>query len=185
VRSEVSKFKKLRFHTHENIGYGEISVPEEQMHTRSVALVFTADTVVGNALHELPKKSIATVIARLGTVVKNVSPVFLLCDPGDIGVSERLKDPHFLEPALYIFDTYPGGSGIAEGFVDKVSSIRAAARELVAQCPCDEGCPSCVGPRDTEREIGVNPKQAVLDLLDVWSGAVSNAVRSPEADSTE
>jgi DEAD/DEAH box helicase domain-containing protein len=185
VRSEVSKFKKLRFHTHENIGYGEISVPEEQMHTRSVALVFAEDTVVGTALHDLPKEAIATVIARLGTVVKNVSPVFLLCDPGDIGVSERLKDPHFLEPALYIFDTYPGGSGIAEGFVDKVSSIRGAARELVAQCPCDEGCPSCVGPRDAEREIGVNPKQAVLDLLDVWSGATSNAVRSPEADSTE
>jgi DEAD/DEAH box helicase domain-containing protein len=185
VRSEVSKFKKLRFHSHENIGYGEISVPEEQMHTRAVALVFAADTVIGEALNALPKEAIATVIARLGTVVKNVSPVFLLCDPGDIGVSERLKDPHFLEPALYIFDTYPGGSGIAEGFVDKVASIRTAARELVAGCPCDEGCPSCVGPRDTDREIGVNPKRAVLDLLDVWSGEARNAVRSPETDTSE
>ena len=133
----------------------------------------------GRALQNLPKEAVATAVARLGTVLKNVSPVFLLCDPGDIGVAERLKDPHFLEPALYVFDTYPGGSGIAEGFLEKVREIRDAARELVASCPCEEGCPSCVGPRDTEHEIGVNPKRAVLDLLEVWS---HHAVRSAETD---
>ncbi len=179
VRSQVAKFKKIRFHSHENIGYGEISLPEEQMHTRAVALVFEEATVVGRALQDLPREAVATAIARLGTVLKNVSPVFLLCDPGDIGVAERLKDPHFLEPALYVFDTYPGGSGIAEGFVEKVREIRDAARELVGSCPCEEGCPSCVGPRDTEVEIGVNPKRAVLDLLEVWS---HHAVRSAQTD---
>lgn len=180
VRSQVSKFKKLRFQTHENIGYGEIYLPEEQMHTRSVALVFDEVSEVGAALARLPKEAIATAIARLGTVLKNVAPVFLLCDPGDIGVSERLRDPHFEQPALYVFDSYPGGSGIAEGFVEKVREIRRAARDLVVSCPCEEGCPSCVGPRDNEREIGVNPKRAVLDLLETW-----DAVPATERDATK
>jgi DEAD/DEAH box helicase domain-containing protein len=171
VRTQVAKFKKIRYHSHENVGYGDISLPEEEMHTRSVALVFGEDTAAGSSLAALPAESQAGTIARLGTVIKNVAPVFLLCEPRDIGIAERIRDPHFGAPCLYVYDSYPGGSGLAEAFVRAVPQVLDAALDLVSTCPCEEGCPSCVGPRDAREEVDRNPKQAVLDFLEGWRTA--------------
>ncbi len=168
VRTQVAKFKKLKFHSHENVGYGEISLPEEEMHTRSLALVFSSDTPAGRSFESLPPGSGAPVLSRLGTLVKNVAPVFLLCDPSDIGVAERLKDPHFGDSALYVFDRYPGGSGLSEALVSRLPEVLVAAADLVRRCPCREGCPSCVGPRDSKEEIGENPKKLLLSFLEGW-----------------
>jgi DEAD/DEAH box helicase domain-containing protein len=168
VRTQVAKFKKIRYHSHENVGYGEISLPEEEMHTRSVALVFDEGTPAGASLLSLPAESHAGAVARLGTVIQNVAPVFLLCEPRDIGIAERIRDPHFGAPCLYVYDAYPGGSGLAEAFVDAAPRVLRAAWDLVSTCPCEEGCPSCVGPRDAREEVDRNPKQAVLGFLEGW-----------------
>ncbi|MFP4205152.1 MAG: DEAD/DEAH box helicase [Spirochaetaceae bacterium] len=168
VRTQVAKFKKLRYHTHENVGYGEISLPEEQMHTRSVALLFGRDTAAGGALSGLPEQEQAATVARFGTVIKNVAPVFLLCEPRDIGIAERIRDPHFGVPCLYVYDVYPGGTGLAETFVDNAPRILQAAREIVHGCPCETGCPSCVGPHDAREEVIENPKRSVLSFLEGW-----------------
>jgi DEAD/DEAH box helicase domain-containing protein len=170
VRSQVAKFKKLKYQTHENIGYGDISLPEEQMHTRSVIMTFGEDTAAGAALAALDPTQVGPAIARLGTVVRNVAPVFLLCDPRDIGVAERVRDPHFSTPALYVYDQYPGGSGLSEALLLKIGPILHAALDLVRGCACSEGCPSCVGPRDPEEEIDASPKAAVERFLAAWVG---------------
>jgi DEAD/DEAH box helicase domain-containing protein len=169
VRHQVAKFKKLRYHTHENIGYGEISLPEEEMHTRSMVAIFRPGTVVGDAFHELPEDLRGPVIGRIGTLFRNVAPVFLLCDAGDIGVAPRLRDPHFAAPVLYVYDSYPGGTGLAEGFRRSFPLVLRAARDVVRDCPCEEGCPSCVGPREQGEEIQSNPKEAVYRVLDAWA----------------
>jgi DEAD/DEAH box helicase domain-containing protein len=168
VRSQVAKFKKLRYRTHENVGYGEISLPEEEMHTRSVVLVFPEKTTAGAAIAQLDTAEIGPALSRIGTLIRNVAPVFLLCDPRDIGVAERVRDPHFEAPALYVYDSYPGGSGLSEAFLTRIDAILAASVELLHGCPCAEGCPSCVGPRDPEEEIDGNPKAAVDHFLSAW-----------------
>jgi DEAD/DEAH box helicase domain-containing protein len=168
VRSQVAKFKKLRYRTHENVGYGEISLPEEEMHTRSVVLLCEEGTAAGDAVSALDIAEVGPALARIGTVIRNVAPVFLLCDPGDIGVSERVRDPHFGCPALYIYDQYPGGSGLSEAFVGRIAPILRASLDLIHGCSCSEGCPSCVGPRDPEEEVDGNPKSAVEHLLSAW-----------------
>ncbi len=168
VRMQVAKFKKIRFQTHENVGYGEISLPEEEMHTRAAALLFDPSTVGGAALAALPPEFRMPAVARIGGLIKNVAPVFLLCDHQDIGVAERLRDPHFELPCLYVYDNYPGGIGLAEAFLERMPEILRAASELVHGCSCAEGCPSCVGPRNPEEEIDASPKAAVLGLLDAW-----------------
>lgn len=173
VRNQVAKFKKIRFHTHENIGYGEVSLPEEEMHTRSVVLLFEPGSPSGGALGMLAQELTGAVVARLGTVIKNVAPFFLLCDPRDIGVAERVRDPHFEQPALYVYDSYPGGSGLSEAFLGKLAEILSAARELVHDCPCEEGCPSCVGPRDPQEELDANPKAGTDQFLSGWISALS------------
>jgi DEAD/DEAH box helicase domain-containing protein len=167
VRTQATKFKKLKFHTHENIGYGDINLPEEEMHTRSVALLFTEDTPCGIAFSALGDSEKIPVIARLGYLIKNVAPLFLLCDPRDIGIAERLKDTHFQCPCLYVYDMYPGGTGLSDGFAEQVEAIVRAALERVTLCTCEAGCPSCLGPMEAT-DSAVNIKKALQGFLKNW-----------------
>ncbi|NCN05485.1 MAG: DEAD/DEAH box helicase [Spirochaetales bacterium] len=165
VRSQATKFKKLKFHTHENIGYGEIFLPEEEMHTRSAILLFPPGTRGGDLLAQVEPEQVPALLARVGYLLRQVAPAFLLCDPGDIRTSERLRDPHFDLPALFFYDAYPGGTGLAEGFLENFSLIARAALEQIRDCHCADGCPSCIGPRSAELEIIENPKPSVLSFL--------------------
>ncbi|HTH13156.1 MAG TPA: DUF1998 domain-containing protein, partial [Spirochaetia bacterium] len=169
VRSQVSRFKKLKFHTHENIGYGEVALPEEEMHTRSLALLFDGGPA-GQALEGLPEELKGPAMARIGYLLQAVAPAFLLCQSQDFGVSERLRDPHFGVPAVFVYDQSPGGSGLAEALAGHLNQVLGAAADLVAACPCAEGCPSCIGPRDPEEEVGLNPKAGLSLLLGGWLG---------------
>ncbi len=170
VRTQVAKFKKIRFQSHENVGYGEVSVPEEEMHTRALAMVFDDNCPAGKALREIDPAMRVPAVARIGTLVKNVSPVFLLCESSDLRAAERLRDPHFGKPCLYVYDAYPGGIGLAEAFARQIGTILRASLSLVRDCECSEGCPSCVGPRDPQEEIDGNPKEAVVAFLSAWVG---------------
>lgn len=172
VQSDVSQFKKIRFRTHENVGYGQIALPEEMMHTRALMIIFESSGDLGAVLAELDPVGRTSVVARLGAVIKNVAPVFLMCDPGDIGVSERLCDPHFELPTLYVFDMYPGGTGLAETLALRLAEVVAAADRLVRRCPCSEGCPSCIGPRDPQTEIDADPKALMIRFLGLWHDAI-------------
>ncbi|MDR0302997.1 MAG: DEAD/DEAH box helicase [Treponema sp.] len=146
VRSQVTKFKKIRFRTHENIGYGEINLPEEEMQTRSLALLFGPQSKCGKVLKEMDEQWIGEALSGAGNLIRNIAPVFLLCDPRDLGIAERVRDPHFGVPALYIYDKYPGGTGLTESLATRTEPLLAAIREAVNRCPCKNGCPSCVGP---------------------------------------
>ena len=137
------------------------------MHTRSVVFIFRPESSSGQAFEQVPLELREDVLARLGTVIRNVAPVFLLCDRNDIGVAERLRDPHFEKPALYIYDRYPGGTGLAEGLVSRRNEILDASLELIRSCPCSEGCPSCVGADEKSGTEG-NRKEAVLTFLEGW-----------------
>jgi len=169
VRSQVSRFKKLKFHTHENIGYGEVALPEEEMHTRALALVLDGGPGA-EALGSLEEELQGPALIRLGHLLHAVAPAFLLCQGQDFGVSERLRDPHFDRPTVFIYDQSPGGSGLAEALAAQLPRVLAAGADLVAACPCAEGCPSCVGPRDPEEEVGLNPKAGLSRLLEAWLG---------------
>jgi DEAD/DEAH box helicase domain-containing protein len=146
VRSQAAKFKKIRFHTHENIGYGDIDLPEEEMQTRALALLFGPGTAGGRALEGMDGAEIGSILSGLGTLVRLIAPVFLLCDPRDLGIAERVRDPHFETPALYIYDKYPGGTGLSEALARRVGELFGGVLRIVERCPCRSGCPSCVGP---------------------------------------
>ncbi|MBN2551626.1 MAG: DEAD/DEAH box helicase [Spirochaetales bacterium] len=173
VRTQATKFKKLKFGTHENVGYGEIDLPPEEMHTRSVVLLFAPGTEAGRAFARRAEQEQPIIMQRLGTLIRNIAPVFLLCDPRDLGVSERLRDTVFQCPAVYVYDSYPGGTGLSEGFLENAPEIVQGALELVSECTCAQGCPSCIGPVGAEGEgapILVNPKAAIVDYLSDWLG---------------
>jgi len=154
VRSQAAKFKKIRFHTHENIGYGEIDLAEEEMQTRALVLLFDPQSAGGKILEEMDEAEAGAALSGAGTLIRTIAPVFLLCDPRDLGIAERVRDPHFGVPALYIYDKYPGGTGLAEGLVHCLSNVFTAVNEALARCPCKSGCPSCVGPGGNKAATG-------------------------------
>ncbi|MDR2782368.1 MAG: DUF1998 domain-containing protein, partial [Treponema sp.] len=145
VRTQAAKFKKIRFHTQENIGYGVIDLPEEEMQTRALALLFPPESSGGKSLALLDESEAGSVLSGVGKLIKQIAPVFLLCDSRDIGVAERVRDPHFDIPALYVYDKYPGGTGLSEALARRGAELFAAIYAVVVRCSCAKGCPSCVG----------------------------------------
>ena len=172
VRSIAAKFKKIRFQSHENVGYGDIDLPEEEMHTRAAMVVLTPGQSARKAFDELPAAARPVALGRLARLLRDVAPVYLMSVIQDLGVHHTVRDPHFEEPAFYLYDRYPGGSGLADGLPRVFPEILSAATERVRGCTCDSGCPSCVGPVDANDGWGGNPKEAVATLLTAWQASV-------------
>jgi DEAD/DEAH box helicase domain-containing protein len=93
----------------------------------------------------------------VANVLTNVVPLYVLCDPRDVGVVPSLRDPHTSVPTIFVYDKYPGGTGLARKVFETYATIFQAALELVEQCQCSDGCPSCVGP---PLELGRGAKTA-------------------------
>jgi len=168
VRSEVARYKKIRFGTHENIGYGDIYLPEDEMHTRGAFLAFIPGSPSGKALEGVPEEMKAPVVSRTAALIRVVAPVFLLSKPGDLGVAGRILDPHHGVSGIYVYDNYPGGIGLSESLADRLPDLLHAALDLIAECPCEEGCPSCVGAMDERDLLAGNPKNATRLFLEAW-----------------
>jgi DEAD/DEAH box helicase domain-containing protein len=105
-----------------------------------------------------------TALSGLATLLHNLAPVFLMCDPGDLGTTVNARDPETKRPSIVIYDAISGGMGLSLGLVEQWPRLMAAAHDRVATCPCARGCPACVGPVG-ESEPGA--KGAARRLLDL------------------
>ena len=105
-----------------------------------------------------------TALTGLAYLLQHLAPVFLMCDPGDLGTSVEARDSETHQPAVILYDGIPGGVGLTPRLLDLWPSLVGAALERVRGCPCLEGCPSCVGPTG-ESEAGA--KRAALRLLEL------------------
>ena len=148
VRSSVEKFKKLRFHTNENIGYGEVFLPPEELQTRSLAILFPPAGGPGALLSTMGEMERAAVLSALCGIIKSMAPIELLCDRSDLGSTWRVRDDHFMVPAIYLWDRYPGGTGLAEALSVSLPQCMEAAAERIDACDCTDGCPACIGVAD-------------------------------------
>ena len=103
-----------------------------------------------------------TALSGLSDLLRNLAPVFLMCDPGDLGASVQARDAASGQPSIILYDTAPGGVGLSPRLLGLWEQVAAAALERVPTCPCTEGCPSGVGPVG-ESEPGA--KSATTKLL--------------------
>jgi DEAD/DEAH box helicase domain-containing protein len=182
VVSQVVGFKKIKFYTMENVGSGELDMPEIEMHTTSYWL-----TVPREVMASLPGSSEdrRDGVVALANTLKTVAMLFLMCDRSDIGVAigdnsqgtasvergfKRLPDgraapepqgPSY-EPNVFIYDNYPGGIGFSQPLYELHARLVSEAKTLIEGCPCHDGCPSCVGPVG---EVGVRGKEMALAIL--------------------
>jgi DEAD/DEAH box helicase domain-containing protein len=153
VRSQASSFKKIRFDTQEIVGYGVIDLPEEETHTRALILLFPPDQGGGELLGSFTGEEASAILYGAGKLLKQVAPLFLLCDSRDLGVSAKARDPHFGAPALYLYDRYPGGTGLAEALSEQTPALFRASYGALKACPCERGCPSCAGAGENKAGI--------------------------------
>jgi DEAD/DEAH box helicase domain-containing protein len=109
-----------------------------------------------------------TALSGLGYLLRHLAPVFLMCDPGDLGSAVEARDRETGQPVVILYDAVPGGAGLTPRLVDVWPRLAEAARARVRECPCSGGCPACVGPAG-ESEPGA--KDAALRLLDLISSS--------------
>jgi DEAD/DEAH box helicase domain-containing protein len=154
-------FKKIRFHTHENIGSGPISLPEQQLHTTAFWLEIPAEVA-----RQFPRAAMQGGLQGLANVVTQVACLFLMCDVRDLGAYAETRAPHTGTPAVFVYERYPGGVGMSARLFETAGAVMAAAHDLVSHCGCESGCPSCVGPA---LEVGEEGKTVALRLLELAS----------------
>ncbi len=102
-------------------------------------------------------------LSGLAYVLGNLAPLFLMCDAGDLGTHvEPVENKQFGQPTVVIYDSVPAGIGFSEKLFEMHDDLIARALELVSECACADGCPSCVGPGG---ENGYGGKQEALEIL--------------------
>lgn len=102
-------------------------------------------------------------LAGLGFALANLAPLFLMCDTGDLGLhTEAQESISFPQPAVVLYDQVPAGIGFSEKLFELHEELLRQALELISECPCDDGCPSCVGPAG---ENGMGGKLETLAIL--------------------
>jgi DEAD/DEAH box helicase domain-containing protein len=106
-------------------------------------------------------------LAGLGYVLRNLAPLFLMCDPEDISVSAEQVSPVTRAPTVVVYERVPAGVGFSERLYELHDELLAAALELVQDCRCRSGCPACVGPPG---DIGPDTKEATRQLLTILVG---------------
>jgi DEAD/DEAH box helicase domain-containing protein len=165
VNRQIVGFKKVKFYTLENVGAGNLSIPEQEMHTTSWWMHFPAGFLA--QMHGYSPSERANGLAGLGNALKAVAAMLVMCDPRDIGTSLTEEIAGGLvawEPNLYLYDTYPGGIGQSLPLFQQTKRLLSAAQDLIRACGCESGCPSCVGPVG---EVGDRGKQAALRILEL------------------
>ncbi|MBP7733033.1 MAG: DEAD/DEAH box helicase [Caldisericia bacterium] len=156
VTAITTLFKKIKMNTHENLGFGEVRLPERPMDTTSWWLVVSQRIV-----NESSPNDLANALKGLGNLLIGILPLPLMCDPRDLSLHVQVKSPHFGRPTIFIYETNAGGVGLSQHIFDLGSQALAMALETLDRCGCADGCPACIGPAG-ETEAGTKEKTRKL-----------------------
>ena len=240
VTSQVVGYRKVRWGTNENLGYGDVDLPPTHLNTTGYWVTLTSETVETLQLeglwnsdpnnygknwnqqrnaarardqfrcqfcglnetsrahhvhHIQPFRTFTTAeaanklenlvtlcpschiraensvrvrsgLAGLAYALEHISPLFLMCDSGDIGV---LSDPKSTlsegQPTIVIWDTIPAGIGFSAKLFEYHGTMMSYAYEIISTCECTDGCPSCVGPGGEEGSGGKQEALAIITKL--------------------
>ena len=156
VSSIVTVFKKIAFDTHENLGWGPVTLPELEMQT-TAAWWMLPETLES----EYEREPLKNALVGLTHLLRHIAPIYLMCAPQDVNVVYHVKDTFTGRPTIYLYDSVPGGIGLSDRVYEMQDELFLRARELLTACPCKDGCPSCVGA-----SAGPGAKKTLVGLLD-------------------
>src|ERR1700693_2916271 len=156
ITSLASMFKKIRFHTHENIGSGRVHLPEQTLHTTGYWI-----TVDEGLWRSLGRETLEAGLQGMAHALRHVARLRLMCDPLDLGSVAEVRSVTTQLPTVTVYEVYPGGVGFSSRMYELHRELLDDASSLVRDCPCLAGCPSCVGPL----HLVEGAKEACLRLL--------------------
>jgi DEAD/DEAH box helicase domain-containing protein len=163
VNRQIVGFKKIKFYTGENVGAGQLSMPEQEMHTTAFWLHFSPPFLAGFERYTPTERQNG--LTGLGNAFRTVASLLLMCDPRDLGVAltEDISGELLAwEPNLYLYNSYSGGVGLSAPLYRLSDKLLLQTAELIQGCSCEAGCPACVGPVG---EIGERGKQVASEIL--------------------
>jgi len=193
VLQRVVGFKKIKLHTHENLGFGDVSTPERERHT--TALWLQVPTGAVPAMYA--GAEVAEGALGAATALHAAANLLLMSDGGDLGRAvgdarsdwfavsgRRHRGPYSapgdgsdldgpLAPTIFLFDSYTGGTGLAERLYEERLALLSRARTAVTGCACERGCPACVGPG-----AGAEAKALAATML----AGLQQAMAAPRAE---
>ena len=171
LNRQIVGFKKIKFYSMENIGAGNLSMPEQEMHTTAFWLHFPAAFLA--LFPDLSPTEKQGGLVGLAALLRTVGALHVMCDPRDLGISiteDIAGSVQVFEPNLYLYDNYPGGIGQSAALFKLAPQLIAGAAKLLAACKCETGCPSCVGPIG---EVGERGKETAGRILKELQGPLA------------
>jgi DEAD/DEAH box helicase domain-containing protein len=157
VTALVTMFKKIKFDTHETLGFGHVRLPETDMHTTAMWW-----TLPDELAEKIPSDRLKNGMMGIANLLRIVCPLYLMCAPQDIAVVYQVRSPITDKPTIIFYDNCPGGIGLAHKAYGMRDLLLQKALQVAEDCPCEYGCPSCVGPVG---EVGEDGKRTAVRLL--------------------
>jgi DEAD/DEAH box helicase domain-containing protein len=165
VTSVTVLFKKIKFQTHENIGSGELKMPELEMHTEAFWYSFPGDVAFKL---KLDGSAFGGALRGLANILGQMAPLWVMCDSRDLRSISQVRAPFTERPTLYIYENIPGGVGLARKIYSEADRLFETTIDHMRKCPCQSGCPVCVGP---SLEVGEQGKSGAIKLLEYMLAA--------------
>jgi DEAD/DEAH box helicase domain-containing protein len=178
VAEKVVGFKKIKMGTLENVGSGEVELPQQEKQTTSAWITLPEETL---ARVSASREELIDGLRAVTYLLHHLAPIFLLCDIRDVGawlgdgspaqtgqvvtretMRAQLLQGETFAPTIYLYDNQPGGIGLAERIFEVLPELLARGLETLVACACRSGCPSCVGPVN---EVGRQAKPVALGIL--------------------
>jgi DEAD/DEAH box helicase domain-containing protein len=179
ITSRTTRYEQRRVFGQDLIGTHALELPPQQFETQGawIELAPEIETLVAGedrhfmgAIHGLEHAALA------------LFPLFALCDRLDVAGISIPRHPQVRGPAVFLYDAIPGGIGISRALFPKLGALLEATREVVAACPCEEGCPSCVhSPRCSAGNRPLD-KPATVRVLDLVLGSEPLPAGKPRED---
>jgi DEAD/DEAH box helicase domain-containing protein len=175
VTTSTVAYQRRRIGSGEVIETVDLDLPPRTLSTRAGWYTVPVEVALGVPSGGLVRPpNIVPVLSAAHAVehaLIGMLPLFAICDRWDVGGVSMAVHPATGEPTIFIYDGYPGGAGIAELAFDAADRHLAAAHDVVAACPCDAGCPSCVqSPKCGNWNEFLDKKAAVALMRAMLSG---------------
>ena len=170
ISSRVTHYWRKQLFTERSIDRVMLDLPETSLKTEAVWIVLPqklTDTLIGRGL------DLAGTIHAMEHVSIGILPLFAICDRNDVGGVSHPEHPDTDGlAAVFIYDGYPGGVGLARAAFDSIEELLAAALKTTEDCGCDDGCPGCVqSPKCGSNNEPLDKAGAVFVLREVLGTA--------------
>jgi DEAD/DEAH box helicase domain-containing protein len=187
----VAGYKKIRYYSHENVGYGNVNLPDQEMHT--TAVWWTLRPEVLDQCFESRWQSLDGFLGA-AHAMHFVAAILSMSEPGDVGRAVGASDATWFatvgvagrretrspagealdpdaagaqfQPTVFLYDNYPGGIGLSAPLYELRERVVRGAKRMVGSCACADGCPACIGPvLAGDEQTGCSPKNLALRVL--------------------